>query len=457
MRQAVIVIHGIGEQKPMDTLRGLVDAVIPAPAEATAVKFHSKPDRMSESFELRKLLVPQSRKRPITDFFEYYWAFHVHGTKYAHLGSWLKSLLVRKPREVPRRLLPIWLVTWGLLFVAAVEAVVAVARPDTSASFLPERWSTTPLVPILLVPLVNVLVLRWVGDAARYLSPTPGNIATRRRIRADAIALLRRIHRSKEYDRVVLIGHSLGSVIAYDLLKHFWQEVHAGHGRPLDVDQSALKKVETAGRSLTVNSSDEEVGQFQELQRALWLEQRRHGFPMLVTDLVTLGSPLTHAELLFANSRAELAARRREMELPTCPPHATDGGGYSFHSAPYEVQGQKRTIRILHHAAPFACTRWTNVYFPGDLVGGPLRPLFGAGIRDVCASGSGLEGWIAWTPLSHVRYWRHETAGTALRLDSALMVLRSALDLESRPWLQELRSGAKRQMPSRGEGGVGRE
>jgi hypothetical protein len=26
-RQAVLLIHGIGEQKPMDTLRGFVDAV----------------------------------------------------------------------------------------------------------------------------------------------------------------------------------------------------------------------------------------------------------------------------------------------------------------------------------------------------------------------------------------------------------------------------------------------
>ena len=29
MKQAVVVIHGIGEQRPMDTLRGFVEAMIP--------------------------------------------------------------------------------------------------------------------------------------------------------------------------------------------------------------------------------------------------------------------------------------------------------------------------------------------------------------------------------------------------------------------------------------------
>jgi hypothetical protein len=43
---------------------------------------------------------------------------------------------------------------------------------------------------------------------------------------------------------------------------------------------------------------------------------------------------------------------------------------------------------VLHHAAPFAVTRWTNLYFPvkgyllGDWFGGPLQPLFGRGVWD---------------------------------------------------------------------------
>ena len=86
--QAVIVIHGIGEQKPMDTLRGFVDAVLPKPKKGE--KYFSKPDRMSESFELRKL---QDRDQPRTRFFEYYWAYKVEGTDISHVLNWIKTSL----------------------------------------------------------------------------------------------------------------------------------------------------------------------------------------------------------------------------------------------------------------------------------------------------------------------------------------------------------------------------
>jgi hypothetical protein len=41
---------------------------------------------------------------------------------------------------------------------------------------------------------------------------------------------------------------------------------------------------------------------------------------------------------------------------------------------------------MLHHAAPFAAVRWTNVYDPatlvffGDVIGGPLASVFGPAI-----------------------------------------------------------------------------
>lgn len=75
MKQAVVVIHGIGEQRPMDTVRGFVDALMLAPNKPNKPKFWSKPDPMSELFELRKLTTPQSRTLPPTDFYEYYWAY----------------------------------------------------------------------------------------------------------------------------------------------------------------------------------------------------------------------------------------------------------------------------------------------------------------------------------------------------------------------------------------------
>src|SRR5712692_4674502 len=97
LRQAVVVIHGIGEQRPMGTLRGFVDAVLPDPAsrkgKTRKPKFWSKPDRMSETLELKKLTAPQTRSQPPTDFFEFYWAYQAQGTKYAHVVAWLWTVL----------------------------------------------------------------------------------------------------------------------------------------------------------------------------------------------------------------------------------------------------------------------------------------------------------------------------------------------------------------------------
>jgi hypothetical protein len=53
----------------------------------------------------------------------------------------------------------------------------------------------------------------------------------------------------------------------------------------------------------------------------------------------------------------------------------------------------------LHHAALFAVVEWTNFYLEGDPIGGPLRPLFGDGVRDVPL----VLHPRRWS--NHTRYW----------------------------------------------------
>src|SRR2546426_2542081 len=107
MRQAVVVIHGVGEQRPMSTLRGFVASVLRVSEESSRPTF-SKPDTMSESFELRRLVAEKSRTRPMTDFYEYYWAYHLEGTKLRHLWPWLRTILLRPPNRVPPKLRVLW-------------------------------------------------------------------------------------------------------------------------------------------------------------------------------------------------------------------------------------------------------------------------------------------------------------------------------------------------------------
>ena len=92
-RQAVLLIHGIGEQKPMDTLRGFVDAVWKDHTEIhhkfatqkAGTLVWSKPDSVSDGFELRRLTTPQNRSGIRTDFFEFYWQHLMQDTRFAHL------------------------------------------------------------------------------------------------------------------------------------------------------------------------------------------------------------------------------------------------------------------------------------------------------------------------------------------------------------------------------------
>ena len=57
-RQVVIVIHGSGEQRPMDTLRNFVAGVLGPEAGAGGnPPFYNKPDPNAEGFELRRIRV----------------------------------------------------------------------------------------------------------------------------------------------------------------------------------------------------------------------------------------------------------------------------------------------------------------------------------------------------------------------------------------------------------------
>lgn len=447
MRQAVIVIHGIGEQRPMDTVRGFVEAVMPDPP-GSKPRFWSKPDPMSELFELRKLTTPQTRSIPPTDFYEYYWAFQAQGTKFTHVLAWARTLLLRRPANVPRHLTPLWWTLWLLIVATAVFVstpywgqLFSLGTRAVAASRVLSAISSGALL------VISGFILNYIGDAARYLNPSPANIDMRRRIRAEGVDLLRRLHESGQYDRIVVVGHSLGSVIAYDILKNLWPHYNTVHAKLAQVDQAAIHNLDAITARLTERPREEDlVREFRDNQVELWKEERRLGSPWLVTDLITLGSPLAHAELLLARTKKELSERQNERELPTCPP-ILDEKSASFRLTNDLPDGNKRTIFVLHHAALFGSTRWTNVYFPatggffGDLVGGPLREVFGRGIRDVAVKSAEWRGWLQHTPIIHTHYWNLRTAPetkSKTKQAWAIDVLRQSLDLESRVLLREV-------------------
>ena len=435
--QAVVIIHGIGEQRPMETLRSFVDAVLPEP-EQGGEKYFSKPDTLSKSFELRKL---QDRSQPRTHFFEYYWAYQVEGTTIRQIWAWIKTLLFRKPQSVPKRLRVVWILSWIFLIAAVAGTVLGIGEKfnQFSSQFPPPVFSGIGAVGALAFSLIQGFVFYFVGDVARYLTPLPSNIKLRQAIRAEGIALLKRIHEEGEYERVILVGHSLGSMIAYDLLKYLWQEYQEEYTLPQKSDQETLVKLEEIGDCLQKGIGNVTVDQYMDAQVELWKELRSLGNPWLVTDLITLGSPLAHAALVLASDEADLQARQQQRELPTNPPQpeVEETGGVERRCYSYRVwegYGEKKDIhlRAVHHGGAFAFTRWTNLYFPGDLAGGPIT-VFGPGVRNVAVdSGHAL---IDHTIGAHTLYWDKKAMRAQARSDSVSAIAR-ALDLKNFGYFQ---------------------
>jgi hypothetical protein len=463
-KQAVVLIHGIGEQKPMDALRSFVDAVL-ANEDENQETYWSKPDSMAELFELRRL---QSRGRIKTHFFEYYWAYQVQGTKLLEVGSWMLELICRRSADVPRATKALfWLGRALAAGVIALAALGVVGKISTWFKAQP-TFGIVSIAGALLVSVSQLFLLRYLGDAARYLSPRPRNIRLRQAIRRDGLTLLRKLHESREYSRIIVVGHSLGSVIGYDLITRLWQEYSAlCPGLTLPETQQLIRacmaagvnpqevvrdQLSAAGEELSKSRSDSTVEDFRRLQKEAWQEQRTLGNPWCISDFVTLGSPLVHARLLLAKSRADFISRQKQRELPTCPPQR-DEKGYAYSGSPTDVGDDKKfTPLVLHHAAPFAVTRWTNLYFPakfgllGDLVGGPLHEDFGPGILDVPVRTTALAGLAGLTPFAHTRYWRAEVKGEgggkptrdglSLTAVKNAMNLRGLRDYKPRGWPQ---------------------
>ena len=132
--------------------------------------------------------------------------------------------------------------------------------------------------------------------------------------------------------------------------------------------------------------------------------------------------------------------KMRDRELPTNPPQPDEEAGLSYVLDPPLKNSRDEWVspRVPHHAAPFCCVRWTNIFYPakaglfGDLVGGPLTSLFGEGIRDIALTSG---GWWRHTVLAHTRYWQHKKSSIPAGPEDASATLIAALDLD---WSTEI-------------------
>lgn len=453
VRQAIVVIHGMGEQRPVETLDRFSRVLTPEGAT-----FYSRSDKVAGSFDSRRHLIPRQDVTgpdgttiPIetqTELYEYHWAHLMQGNRIDDLWPTFRRLLFPAP-GIPESL---WVLAWlavawfgwsswqtgetipgwlgvTLFVVGAVTGVgyllayvptglVAVwlalwagigwvgwALADGPLTDLVAGGSVGDVVSALIgggvAALVGSYVVsrvmpRWITssfvDVIRYLDTSPRSLASRQAIRSGILDLLRGLHDSGRYQRVVIVAHSLGSYIAYDAITRLWAETGRRHDPPTTgspsggVQPAGLADLERAASALASGGS---LDDYQAAQHALWGGIRAQGNPWLITDFVSFGSPMYFADRLYTRNRKAFDRLVDRREIVTCPPQNELAAFNNVNGTSRFFSWNDGGVRILHEAAPFAVVRWTNMWFPavfgffGDWFGGPLAPLYGPGVRDV--------------------------------------------------------------------------
>ncbi len=454
VRQAVVIVHGMGEQRPMDTLRRFISSALPPTPQGTD-GYHSRPDRVTDSFEARRFLAPRyapngQEENAQTEFYEYHWSHMMQGNRLDDMWSTARRMLLQPFWRVPSGLRVVWALFWaGVIWTiwAFVDGPLsAIDLSDIAGEALIRTLVGGGVAAFGLTYVVTKLLPRWITksfvDVVRYVDTSPRSYDARRKIRAGMVDLLRGLHDAGRYDRIVVVAHSLGAYIAYDGIHHLWADMNKLHGgRVTSVTGSGrvpdgLQEVEKAASALGTSPSESDVKAYQDAQRDLWLGLRRQGNPWLVTDFISVGTPMYLADQLYTKNRQAFDALVARAELVTAPPRS-DGAAYNnIHGTQRWFSWKNGTRRVLYHGAPFAVVRWTNMWFPaawgffGDWFAGPLAPLFGTGIKDIELTGNKPKRLVP--GYAHAAYF---TFADDTDEESVTTKLRDALDLPSTDWL----------------------
>ena len=280
-RNAFIIIHGIGEQKPFDTMDYF---------GRNWIKFFEK---SNINVKLEHMLVEHEKRSPshITDcvrispcdasknwqvdVYEYHWAYQTNNEiSISEVLKWLERTLMgtinfysqpqnqrltakisgeqrrKKIFKYHLRIITIFIRAFKPIYPLlrlVIWLILSLSSPFLSGRFLQCSWKLSK--QLLLPALVN-----HIGDIAVY-STTDTNSAqhkVRQRIIKGCLKLLKSIIQDKQasYDKVVLVGHSLGSCIAYDTLNLLNIEINLPSTQYQDLPVNKIVGLVTFGSPL---------------------------------------------------------------------------------------------------------------------------------------------------------------------------------------------------------------
>lgn len=217
----------------------------------------------------------------------------------------------------------------------------------------------------LLFVLRRVLV-DYVGDVAVYVTADAKQASYEARtaiLKASTKALTQLLRR---HDRVIILGHSLGSVIAYDTINELLSRVWAAP------DPAVPPAAETAGKA--------------ELAK--------------LEGLVTFGSPLDKVYYFFREHVAsDQAVRAQILSFLYSFRRGYSGRTYGDYKFTYPASPQGPDPSAFPELGPVF--RWLNVWSPMDPVSGPLHFYR-------LADADRVRRWYWLWGFAHLAYWNDQ-------------------------------------------------
>lgn len=314
-KTAILVIHGIGEQEPFETLDSFVKTF--AEAHSAAIK-KSRPDaviqkkhslvKFLDGIESAVSFTANVPDKPAIDVYEYYWApmtqreitvgeviewmFAVaKGGKefYKKQGQSPKNRekndeLFEKDGEFKSAEYLLKLLSAGsrlkilILYLPLILKIVNI-NPEPALTLLGKL-----LGKILKGPLADSF-----GDVALYAGADEKSkyFHVRKNILDGAIQKTKFLVESDDYDDIILISHSLGTVIAYDALARLNKMMNSDEN--LRKKASKIKGLVTFGCPLDKIAFffDEKINKKEQAVRYAIISQL-HGFKRVNVDTTTL-------------------------------------------------------------------------------------------------------------------------------------------------------------------------
>jgi hypothetical protein len=222
---------------------------------------------------------------------------------------------------------------------------------------------------------VRYFLIQYMGDVAAYVSShTVDRFAElRQQIKNWVYDRLKAVYAGQgdnRYDGVVLVGHSLGSVVTYDVLNRL-------------IDEDELQRAAGGGGGPGGGAKGKVVSEF-------------HDVVKRTTALVTFGSPLDKTAFLFAIQQRKTSEAREALATAVQPLIQT----YDFRTMP-----------------------WINIYSPWDIISGALNYYDDTGPEDNPRRVQNQVDPAATTLLvAHTEYWSN-----AMLREKLAEVLRQAI------------------------------